>query len=367
MAAAAQVLNQTTHCKTGTFRMEGELHWVICNFASVCAQEDLTSLISPTFHAGNDEDVPWQLQFYPNGDSEESKGAISVYLLKLQSSSKTIENLNVTYSIAIGEKSAGSKGFREGGGSHTFQSGASDHGFPALAQQQAVLSGKFLQNGDLTIVCKLAYDKENHQVVSSGPLESYYLNPPSTASVSSKFGRDMEKMFISMPHSDLVFIVDGKELPAHKAILSSRSSVFEAMFDHPDLKENQLNRVDIEDVKPEVFQALLRFIYTDRVDLKDVETSKDLLIAANRYLLQLLKFRCEKVLIQRLTTANCSEMLLLADTHNAPHLKTTTTDFIRRNMAAVMKSNGWKDLKTAHPGLIIDILESVVDSKPATY
>ena len=66
--------------------------------------------------------------------------------------------------------------------------------------------------------------------------------------------------------ADVTLVIKKKEFPAHKAILAARSTVFAAMFQH-DMREAASNRVGIVEIEPDIFQAVLRFIYTDQVDL----------------------------------------------------------------------------------------------------
>ena len=49
-----------------------------------------------------------------------------------------------------------------------------------------------------------------------------------------------------------------------QAILTSRSRVFSAMFEH-DMEESKRNRVDVTDVDSDVMADMLRFIYTGKV------------------------------------------------------------------------------------------------------
>ena len=79
---------------------------------------------------------------------------------------------------------------------------------------------------------------------------------------------------------DVILCFGDKELKAHKNILSARSSVFEAMFSH-DLSETRQNRVTIEDVSVDVFEVLLKYIYTGQVEL-DETFAADLLVAADK-------------------------------------------------------------------------------------
>jgi speckle-type POZ protein len=86
-----------------------------------------------------------------------------------------------------------------------------------------------------------------------------------------------------MPLSDVTFNVRGQKFAAHKAILSMRSPVFAAMFLHP-TKEMQTGEVEVDDIDPNVFQEVLRYMYTGltRLTAMDV-TAPALLVAADKY------------------------------------------------------------------------------------
>ena len=88
------------------------------------------------------------------------------------------------------------------------------------------------------------------------------------------------------------FVVGKKEFHAHEIILSARSPMFAATFQH-DMKEAALNRVKIIDVAPDIFQAVLRLIYTDKVDLTS-QNSVASLSVANRFNLGLLKWKSSR-------------------------------------------------------------------------
>lgn len=66
---------------------------------------------------------------------------------------------------------------------------------------------------------------------------------------------------------------------AHKVILASRSTVFEAMLDNK-MREGISNEIVIEEMKPEVFREMLYYIYYNKVsDLS--KATLDLYLAAN--------------------------------------------------------------------------------------
>ena len=91
---------------------------------------------------------------------------------------------------------------------------------------------------------------------------------------------------------------------AHQLILSTRSPVFQSMF-QAEMKEKKNGQVDIEDLKPEVVSEMLKFIYSWECDIiYDSKTSDqqiiDLLEAADKYQLEFLKQLCEDELCNRI-------------------------------------------------------------------
>ena len=99
-------------------------------------------------------------------------------------------------------------------------------------------------------------------------------------STSIKLSQNLETLLESEKHSDVILLVGGKKLKAHKNILAARSPVFAAMFEH-ECKETEESCVDIVDVDLDVFQELLRYIYTGKVDVLK-QYAAELLIASDK-------------------------------------------------------------------------------------
>jgi speckle-type POZ protein len=95
-----------------------------------------------------------------------------------------------------------------------------------------------------------------------------------------------------MDLNDVIFNVGCREFTAHKIILAMKSPVFKAMFQHPSCKEVLSGQVKVEDIEPDVFQEILRFIYTGRINSTAMnKMATGILPAANKYLLEDLKTR----------------------------------------------------------------------------
>lgn len=79
------------------------------------------------------------------------------------------------------------------------------------------------------------------------------------------------------PLPDCCLVVAGQEFRAHKAILAACSPVFRAMFEH-DMEESRTNRIEIHDLEPQVFKAMMGFIYTGKAP--DLYAKADAVLAA---------------------------------------------------------------------------------------
>ena len=184
-------------------------------------------------------------------------------------------------------------------------------------------------------------------------------SPPAVAiNCLSELSTQLQELFDGMQLSDVKFNVRGREFPAHKNILAARSKVFEAMFKHP-TKENSTNQIEIEDIKPEVFNQLLRFIYTGKVPLEKLTTmAAGLFIAADKYLLDGLKKESENYLLRHMSADNCIELLLNFNLLNsAEELKKESARFFRLHQDDVVATGHWEMVKKDNPALLCDIQE----------
>ena len=81
-------------------------------------------------------------------------------------------------------------------------------------------------------------------------------------------------------NTDILLVVDGEKFPAHKLILSARSSVLANLLEN--CTKNQ--EIEIPGVTAEVFHKLLHFLYS--CNIEDIDhLAMDLLIAAHKVFL----------------------------------------------------------------------------------
>lgn len=183
---------------------------------------------------------------------------------------------------------------------------------------------------------------------------------------SSNLHQHLAELLQSETGVDVTFLVSGQSFAAHKNILAARSPVFMAQF-FGDMKEKCSQRVEIKDMDPVVFRALLHFIYTDAVaelDEKDEAATviaQHLLAAADRYGLDRLKLICEGKLSGGIDVDTVATTLALAEQHNCPQLKAKCVGFIVRSPAvldAVLATDGYKHLEACCPSVLADLLKS---------
>ncbi|PON55274.1 Coatomer beta subunit [Parasponia andersonii] len=126
--------------------------------------------------------------------------------------------------------------------------------------------------------------------------------------------------------SDVTFLVEGKRFYAHRICLLASSDAFRAMFDGG-YRERDAKDIEIPNIKWDVFELMMRFIYTGSVEV-DLDIAQDLLRAADQYLLDGLKRLCEYAIAQDVSVDNVSLVYELSEAFNAMSLRQACLLFI---------------------------------------
>lgn len=74
-------------------------------------------------------------------------------------------------------------------------------------------------------------------------------------------------------------LVNEKQIKAHKVILASRSLYFANIFDN-DFQESRENQLKISNVETEIFELMLRYMYTDKLEKLEI-FAPELMVAAD--------------------------------------------------------------------------------------
>ncbi|XP_030392208.1 rabankyrin-5 isoform X3 [Gopherus evgoodei] len=132
-------------------------------------------------------------------------------------------------------------------------------------------------------------------------------------------------------YSDLKIKVGDKHIRAHKFVLAARSETW-SLANLVSTEE-----LDLSDAEPEVTMAMLRWIYTDELELREDDVFlTELMKLANRFQLQLLRERCEKGVMSLVNVRNCIRFYQTAEELNASTLL---------NYCAEIIASHWDDLR----------------------
>uniref|UniRef100_A0A669BXU9 Speckle type BTB/POZ protein n=1 Tax=Oreochromis niloticus TaxID=8128 RepID=A0A669BXU9_ORENI len=355
--------------------------WTINNF-SFCREEMGEVIKSSTFSSGANDKLKWCLRVNPKGLDEESKDYLSLYLL-LVSCPKAEVRAKFKFSIlnAKGEETKAMESQR----AYRFVQGK-DWGFKKFIRRDFLLdeANGLLPDDKLTLFCEVSVVQDSVNI--SGQNTMNMVKVP-----DCRLADELGGLWENSRFTDCSLCVAGQEFQAHKAILAgtnfffmfirlkfiqillisdcklfsscflARSPVFSAMFEH-EMEESKKNRVEINDVEPEVFKEMMCFIYTDKAPNLD-KMADDLLAAADKYALERLKVMCEDALCTSLSVENAAEILILADLHSADQLKTQAVDFINYHAAEVMETAGWKSMVASHPHLVAEAYRSLASAQ----
>ncbi|CAH1254088.1 BTB/POZ domain-containing protein 2-like [Branchiostoma lanceolatum] len=152
-------------------------------------------------------------------------------------------------------------------------------------------------------------------------------------------------MFNNEVMSDVHFIVGRGEgmqrIPAHKFVLAIGSAVFDAMFNGGMATTSA--EVELPDVEPAAFLALLRFLYSDEVQIGP-ETVMTTLYTAKKYAVPALESACVDFLKKNLSSDNAFMLLTQARLFDEPQLAQLCLETIDKNTSEALAAEGFVDI-----------------------
>jgi speckle-type POZ protein len=140
------------------------------------------------------------------------------------------------------------------------------------------------------------------------------------AQAPDAFNDGNKKFFNSDVYSDFTIVCsDNVELPAHRCILAARTAVFEAVL-RTCTMQGKTKKLTLNDIDSATMLEILRYIYTGKVQNLD-KLASQVLAAADKYDLKILKTMCEYKLCNQLAKDNVMNFLLLADRYHMKKLE----------------------------------------------
>ncbi|KAG2582547.1 hypothetical protein PVAP13_6KG199200 [Panicum virgatum] len=320
----------------------------------------------------------WCIRCYPNGDSrKESKGYVGVYLELL---SKKAE-VRALYELWLVDQEKGgrcSSLIYSARAPTLFSTRDAAAGGPKvcwgagwnkLMEWNALeaSSSPYLKDDRLVIECHVTVIREPWVVESSSSSSAAAAVEAPRRSLSQDFSKLLETKI----GADVTFKVQGQAFAAHTCVLAARSPVFRAQFSGEHGAQQRSVTIQAEDMEPAVFEALLRFVYTDSVSPsmaglgadEKTEMWERLLVAAVRYDVEGLKLVCERALSEGLDADTVASVLVLAARLNCDVLRDACVEYIagtcRHRLRDVVASDGYGHLKASYPAVFVDLFEKV--------
>ncbi|KAL0099828.1 hypothetical protein PUN28_019914 [Cardiocondyla obscurior] len=176
--------------------------------------------------------------------------------------------------------------------------------------------------------------------------------------------QDMEAFLKSIGREfcDITLRLNGRLIPAHKAILAARCSYFEAMF-RSFMPENNMVNIQIGEMIPssESFHSLLRYIYFADVSMPP-EDSLYLFTAPVFYGFtnNRLQAFCKQNLEMNVTFENVIQILEAADRMQATDMKKYALNLIVHHFSKVARLPRLRQLSRE---LLLDILDALADER----
>jgi len=250
------------------------------------------------------------------------------------------------------------------------------HGYRKFVKRSVLESTNNGYLKDDTIVIRYAIELV---VSSGGALSKPATAPPGPAPAVSpsaisvpppSLGQNLAMLLEKSEATDVVFKVESEVFRAHRIILGTRSPVFRALLSGG-MKEDEEGEVNVVDVRPPVFKALLYFVYADALPEEhegpnlDVHMAQHLLVAADQFALTRLRAICEQRLCETVDEGSVATTLTLAEQNHASELKRVCLEFISSSekLAEVMASEGFKHMVASCPHLQVEILQQIADRR----
>ncbi|XP_051169184.1 speckle-type POZ protein-like [Leptopilina boulardi] len=309
-----------------------KFNWIIEDFDLIC--KTMKIFESPRFPSTKN-DVQWYFKLYPVELKEYNNEMFNIHLCNTTNFKKIVKcQYSILNAAGIGHHffcnmvNGSAKIICNETGSFLFQA----------------LQWNKMQEKKIKLVCKLnVFDSINNIIPK-----------PLTRSVrADNLLNQIEFFFDDQTFKDVTFKVEDKEFNAHKIILILRSPVFAAMFQIK-MTEELTSIVKIEDIKSTIFQKMLRFIYTDKVnDLK--ESAAALYYAAEKYQLEKLKTMCINSLCKNLSSETVIETLKLAEMFSIFDLKQKSLKCLVLHLKALEGTHSFVQLVDNYPHICLEI------------
>ena len=314
----------TRHCEKGppspsTIDQDWETNMVCFpGFADLSTQKGLKVQSSKFVSLGRE----WCVWIYPRGDgATPDETTFSLFLMKCSPG-----RVKVEYTVAIQALT------KRPDIQNEFTDALSGCGWKNFYTRNEILN--HLVDGALMVEVKMRHVKPPLPLVPDNPAMC----------------KVVQNMFMNEEFADIIFEVGGEQLQspslfhAHRLILKKAAPQLEEICVASDQAPT---RVQILDVSPDTFKALLLYIYGFQIPNlgKEISCTKEIMETADKYGVTNLKLEAEAhyVYSVRFNLENIVENLRLAESRNCALLKERVMKFLVNNATEIVQKQTLKD------------------------
>lgn len=189
-------------------------------------------------------------------------------------------------------------------------------------------------------------------VLDVGKLEESAITNAAVSSLLSNLRRLLNN---STLFPDVTFVVEGRPIYAHRALLAVRSEHFHGMFTSG-MKESREREVVIPEWGYTTFLCMLEFLYTGSVRDLSAEVALELMGLADHSALDGLKALCESTLVHSVDAENVCTLFSRAHNTHAADLKRFCLDYIFKHFETVKAF----DELSNQPALLLEVTKESI-------
>jgi actin-binding protein IPP len=141
---------------------------------------------------------------------------------------------------------------------------------------------------------------------------------------------------------DVEIVAGGRIMKAHRAVLSASSLYFQAMFT-TGLVEEQMDRIELHDIPPQILSSLIDFIYTGEISINQ-DNVQELMVAADMLELKEVVVGCTEFLKHELHATNAIGIYRFAEGHNCEELANVAVEFIQLHFPQICSEEEFFEL-----------------------
>ncbi|CAL4906007.1 unnamed protein product [Urochloa decumbens] len=318
----------------------------------------------------------WRIKYYPQGHEQ---GHISLYL-ELDSGSAIDAARDVTFRFSVLDQSGNPvpKLTRATTEPRSFPHLSWCHGFRDFITWEDLEASGCIKDDIFTVQCDLTHTTDLGAATSTSDDDG------AAAALATSAGAAAPAPKLHAEHHltellwkqkrgadvtvDVVGSSEATTFDAHVWLLTERSPVFKAELElnaaSNSKKPTAHRRIEIKDVEPRVFKAMLHYMYNN--GLPEMEENDDaamamaqgLLAAADRFKVDGLKLACEETLSKRIDVSTAAGILAMAEQHGCKALKAACLEFLMarpENLKAVMETEGYEKAKATIQPLVMEL------------